>query len=640
LSIPSAPTEVKINSLPVVNAGTNVTIPYGTNTTIDATVSGMGPFTYNWSPSSKLINPLIEDPATVNLTATTIFTLMATSSTTSCQNANEVTITISGGALSSAAYATPGTICAGADVHLHALAGGGSGSYTYTWTSTPVGFTSSLANPIVNPLVNTTYNLAVSDGFTTVNKQVAVTVNTLPPTPTIMTDGPTSFCAGSNVNLTSSAGTSYLWSNAATTQSINVSATGSYSVQITNAAGCHSAKSAATIVTVNSLPVTPTISADGPTTFCSGGSVNLSSSAETSYLWSNGATTPSINISTAGNYTVQVTNANGCQSAKSVATIITVNALPPAPAISSDGPTTFCVGGSVTLTSSEGTGYLWSNAVTTQSTNIITAGNYTVRITDADGCQSPASPLTSVTVNVLPVVNITSSNSSMCMNDLKTLTGTPAGGIFDLIYGPGTITGNTLSPTGSGNIIIEYIYSDICVNTASQSIDVNENPVANAGPDQELKFSFETQMNAELASSETGEWSLISGSGHISDIHSPTTSVNELSIGENKFLWKVLNTNCEDTAEVKITVYDMFVPSVITPNGDGKNDNFKISDFSGKVELIIFNRWGNEEYRSGNYLNDWNGRNNKGVELPNDTYFYVLKFENGRVLKGSVFIKR
>jgi len=45
-------------------------------------------------------------------------------------------------------------------------------------------------------------------------------------------------------------------------------------------------------------------------------------------------------------------------------------------------------------------------------------------------------------------------------------------------------------------------------------------------------------MNAEMSSSETGEWSLISGSGHLSDIHSPTTSVSELSTGENKFYGK------------------------------------------------------------------------------------------------------
>ena len=119
-------------------------------------------------------------------------------------------------------------------------------------------------------------------------------------------------------------------------------------------------------VTVNALPVTPTITAGGPTTFCDGGSVTLTSSAGTSYLWSNGATTASINITTSGSYTVQVTNASGCQSAVSAATNVTVNAIPPTPTITAGGPTTFCDGGSVTLTSSAETSYLWSNAATSR----------------------------------------------------------------------------------------------------------------------------------------------------------------------------------------------------------------------------------------------------------------------------------
>jgi gliding motility-associated-like protein len=207
-----------------------------------------------------------------------------------------------------------------------------------------------------------------------------------------------------------------------------------------------------------------------------------------------------------------------------------------------------------------------------------------------------------------------------------------------LLQNPSVTDSATLDMSGIYTLVVAN--ANGCIDTVAQNVIVNAAPIAFAGPDQDLKFTFETQMNAELSAPEKGEWSLISGSGHISDIHSPTTSVNELSIGDNKFLWRVLNGNCEDTAEVKITVHDAFVPSVITPNGDGKNDYFKISEYSGKVELIIFNRWGNEEYSSGNYINDWDGRNNKGVELPNDTYFYILKFDNGRVLKGSVFIKR
>jgi len=79
-------------------------------------------------------------------------------------------------------------------------------------------------------------------------------------------------------------------------------------------------------VTVNPLP-TPTITANGSTTLCQGGSVTLTASAGSTYLWSTGAATQSITVSTAGSYTVTVTNANGC-SATSSATVVVVNALP------------------------------------------------------------------------------------------------------------------------------------------------------------------------------------------------------------------------------------------------------------------------------------------------------------------------
>ena len=96
----------------------------------------------------------------------------------------------------------------------------------------------------------------------------------------------------------------------------------------------------------------------------------------------------------------------------------------------------------------------------------------------------------------------------------------------------------------------------------------------------------------------------------------------------------------KSVAEVIISVYDPLIPSVITPNFDDINDYFKIGENITRVELIIFNRWGNEEYTNTNYLNDWDGRNNKGAELPEDTYFYILKFGNIKTKKGTVLIIR
>jgi hypothetical protein len=102
----------------------------------------------------------------------------------------------------------------------------------------------------------------------------------VPPTASITAGGPTTFCSGNSVLLTASAGSAYLWSNGATTQSISATTTGSYSVTVTNASGCK-ATAAAVSVTALALP-NPNIAAAGPTTFCNGGSVQLTASSANS----------------------------------------------------------------------------------------------------------------------------------------------------------------------------------------------------------------------------------------------------------------------------------------------------------------------------------------------------------------------
>ena len=249
-----------------------------------------------------------------------------------------------------------------------------------------------------------TYTTTYSGNFYTSSKTISVTVNAKPIAPTITPSGATTFCAGGSVTLSSSAGTSYLWSTGATTQSIAVTASGSYTVQVANASGCLSSASVPTTVTVNAKPAAPTISASGSTTFCTGGSVTLTSTAGSSYLWSTGATTQSIAVTTSGTYTVQVTNASGCLSLASAGTTVTVNPKPATPTISASGSTTFCEGDNITLTSTAGSSYLWSTGATTQSIVVTTSGNYTVQVASAFGCQSLASAATIVTVK--PVLNL------------------------------------------------------------------------------------------------------------------------------------------------------------------------------------------------------------------------------------------
>jgi gliding motility-associated-like protein len=147
-------------------------------------------------------------------------------------------------------------------------------------------------------------------------------------------------------------------------------------------------------------------------------------------------------------------------------------------------------------------------------------------------------------------------------------------------------------------------------------------------------------MDASLGALESGRWTLKSGTGKLDDELSPASPVRRLSVGENVFGWKVSNGTCFDSSLVRINVADMFIPSVITPDGDGKNDYFIIGAPEGHTRLVILDRWGNQEYRSDNYLNNWDGRNNKGEELSEDTYFYILEYNSSIIRKGTILILR
>jgi gliding motility-associated-like protein len=266
-------------------------------------------------------------------------------------------------------------------------------------------------------------------------------------------------------------------------------------------------------------------------------------------------------------------------------------------------------------------------------------GNYSVIVTGLNGCSQTAS--VNVAVTPLPSVSITSSNNPLCAGAQRALTGSPSGGTFDILNGPATITGNTLIPSGTGTVDVIYTCkSGECTNTATQSISITAVPLAYGGPDKTMDFAFETSMEAVLNQGENGEWSLISGSGSIKDKNSPVSEITGMSIGKNIFLWTVSSNGCTVNDEIAISINDRFIPTVFTPNNDGKNDYFEIIPLGGKVELIIFNRWGIEEYSDQNYSNSWDGRNKNGKQMPDGTYFYVVRYADGTVKKGTVLIKR
>jgi gliding motility-associated-like protein len=183
-----------------------------------------------------------------------------------------------------------------------------------------------------------------------------------------------------------------------------------------------------------------------------------------------------------------------------------------------------------------------------------------------------------------------------------------------------------------------------CTNSDSIVVEVKEEPVANAGPDQMLGYQFETSLSAVLSlSDETGVWQVIAGTGEFIDNTFNKTSVKGLSLGENKFLWTVNNGVCPSSYDtVMITVNDFIIPTLITPNMDGINDYFVLKGLVtlGKTELRIFDRRGVEVYKNVNYDNSWNGVDYNKNPLPDDTYFFILKSANGKSISGYIVIRR
>jgi gliding motility-associated-like protein len=267
------------------------------------------------------------------------------------------------------------TICPGACYQLWAM---GDSSYAWTTTTNAVPF-STADSVIVCPLVTTSYVVTGANSIDT------VTVTVLPSAPTIVLGADTTICQGQTVTLNAGVpGLTYVWTpGGAVTQSITVGAAGNYQVVASNACG---SDSDAVLVTVQPHP-SPFIGND--TSICFGAGLSLNAGpGYTGYLWSTGAITPSITVTTSGTYTVTVTAAGGCQGSDTITVGVglPLGLLVTATRVScnggSDGTATALGSGSAPLS------YVWSAAgsPTTATVTGLPAGNYFVTVTDAFGC--------------------------------------------------------------------------------------------------------------------------------------------------------------------------------------------------------------------------------------------------------------
>lgn len=350
----------------------------------------------------------------------------------------------------------PTAVCPGQSVLLTS-----SSALTYQWNN---GATtqSIVADSTKNYFVTTnSYNC------TATSAPIAVSTNNVPDSSIVATAG--SFCSGGSVMLTASSNNRYVWSTGDTTQTIYVTQSGSYTLVITSAANC--VADSTVIIDFSSIG-NYLIVENGPTSFCQGGSVTLTSVPNASYVWSTGATTQSIVVTQPGSYTVTVTDNNNCSLASNNK-VVTVNA-PPSATVTASGPTTFCAGDSVTLSATNGLNYAWNNGATTRSITALASGFFNVTVTDPNSNCSAVSSTTTVNVNSRPTVTYNQPENTVCNGGgIIQLTGaSPAGGVFS---GSG-VSGTSFNPSAqSGSVVITYTYTDgnNCSAQATDAVNVD-----------------------------------------------------------------------------------------------------------------------------------------------------------------------
>lgn len=292
------------------------------------------------------------------------------------------------------------TICTGGSATLAAV---GAGSFMWYRDDN---YISSAGNVVVSSAGNYTVKNQNACGASPSSNTVSVEVSSRPDAPSVTPPGNYLLCNGQSATFTAT-GTNITWSNGQTGSTLTTASTGTYYAFDRNGCG-NSANSNAVVITTGSCP-TPS---PGTSFFVCPGSLKTldAGTGYESYLWNTGETTQKITVGP-GNYAVTVTK-EGCSATSVIVTVAEYQVT--VPSISASGPLTFCNGGSVTLTASNGTGYLWSTGVSTASVTIRDAGAYSVNVTDANGCKA-TSLTVSVTINPVPSATITGS-TTVCRN--------------------------------------------------------------------------------------------------------------------------------------------------------------------------------------------------------------------------------
>jgi gliding motility-associated-like protein len=485
-------------SAPVIfgQSQVNVNCFGGCNGSINFNVNGgQPPYSFQWSNGSSSQNQ--------SALCAGIYTVTVTGSN-GCTGTQTFNISQPSAALAVSASVTRNVSCFGGNNgQITALPTGGTSPYSFMWSN---GTTGNVANGLTSGMYTVTItdaNGCTSLVSATVNQPASALNSVISAVQNVLCNGG----ATGSVDLTPSGGTapySYLWNNGANTQDLSGVVAGTYTVTVTDINGCTTLSSAVVSQPASAVSLSASMTQSVSCRGGNNGSATASASGGTgpyTYLWSNGTTAATATNLSAANYTVTVTDANGCSAARNVT--VTQPAAALSGSISSQQPVSCFAGnnGTINLMVTGGTTpyfYLWSSGNSTQDLNNLPAGTYTVTVTDSRGCTTqlnttitqPAAPLTVSPSSIQAVSCFGGNNGNINLN--------VTGGTAPYAYNWNT--GNTaqnLSGLSAGTYIATVTDANGCVANSSVtvtqpsaplggSISVAQNVACNGGANGSL----------------------------------------------------------------------------------------------------------------------------------------------------------
>ncbi len=406
-----------------------------------------------------------------------------------------------------------------------------SGFFYYKWSNGAMGNTVNSIT-VTNP---GSYTVTITDlsGCTQL-KSFTVTAGSVAP---VSITAPANICSGFNSNLTlNNPYSSYQWNDGSSGPTLAINGPGTYSVTVTDPTGCTSTDTK----TVNpGAQLTPTLSPVGK--ICGNGSVSLTvSSPFSTYSWSNGANTQSTTVTSAGVYSVTVSNAaTGCTGSVSV----TVSQFP-SPTVSISGNNSFCPGSGTALTASPTSynSYQWSNNQNTPGIFATQSGTFTLTVTDVNGCTASNSVIINGYPSPTPQIN---GVSAVCVGGKGNLS--VSGGIFSAyLWSDGQTTASAILGSGTHTVTVTDLNG--CKALATKIISDDPVNIAFTG-----SLNVCPQKNTTLGI--TGNYSSYKWS---TGSNSPS-----ITVGQGNYTITATNSNgCTGLAGVTINAYNQPVVNI------------------------------------------------------------------------------